>query len=119
MDTFRRLSLLVDSPSLNVYVALDNMIVINDIKRGSSSSGDTGESEGSVGKWTKPLLLFIPLRLGLTELNPIYFTDLKVGDFTAVMKTKTFVAIRKIVLGAPLNILHFLFGFITRLGMVK
>ena len=35
-----------------------------------------GQAEGG-GNW-KPLLLIIPLRLGLTDINPIYFEALKV-----------------------------------------
>ena len=27
----------------------------------------------------KPLLLFIPLRLGIYDINPLYFSDVKVG----------------------------------------
>lgn len=49
-------------------MALDNTLVIEDVKLmcGAEASG-----------WS-PLLLFIPLRLGLTDINSLYFNDLKV-----------------------------------------
>lgn len=44
--------------------------------------GTTVEADGAVplkapSQW-KPLLLLIPLRLGLSEINPIYINGLKV-----------------------------------------
>ncbi len=61
----RRLSVFDDSKfSLNVHVALDNLVVIDQVKV---------EAE----PW-KPLLLFLPLRLGICDINPLYFSDVKV-----------------------------------------
>ena len=54
---------------LAVHVALDNTIVIDDAK---------GAAANSDKKLWRPLLLVVPLRLGLTDINPIYFADLKV-----------------------------------------
>ncbi|XP_026463564.1 cysteine protease ATG4B [Ctenocephalides felis] len=51
---------------LVIHVALDNMVVKNDIL-------DLCSSEAS---W-KPLFLIIPLRLGLNTVNPIYVDNLK------------------------------------------
>ena len=58
------------SNDLAVHVALDNTIVIDDAKE-AAANPDT--------KLWRPLLLVVPLRLGLTDINPIYFADLKVG----------------------------------------
>ena len=49
--------------NFNVHVAMDNLVIVNEIKNRNS-------------EW-KPLVLFIPLRLGLTDINPIYFRPLK------------------------------------------
>lgn len=63
--TFRRLSTSDDSKfGLNVQVALDNLVIIDQVK---------------VERPWRPLLLFIPLRLGLCDINPLYFNDLKVN----------------------------------------
>ncbi|XP_065347077.1 cysteine protease ATG4B [Cloeon dipterum] len=52
--------------SLEVHVALDNTLVIGDLKRLCLKQN----------KWS-PLLLFLPLRLGLSEINPIYAESIK------------------------------------------
>ena len=52
--------------SLNVHVALDNLVVIDQVK-------------AEVEPW-KPLLLFVPLRLGICDINPLYFPDVKVNS---------------------------------------
>ena len=39
---------------------------------------DRNSVEGEEKHW-RPLLLMIPLRLGLTEINPVYAESLKVG----------------------------------------
>ena len=77
--------------NLNVHVALDNTVIIDDIKmtskmqaasnRDKSRNPDqncdaTTEEEEKEPDWS-PLLLFIPPRLGLTDINPLYFPDLK------------------------------------------
>ena len=73
-----------------MQVALDNTVIIEDIKLASKSGtannsssnnkkqdgGDDSESNGKED-W-RPLLLFIPLRLGLTDINELYIPDLKV-----------------------------------------
>lgn len=55
--------------SFSVHVAMDNMVIIDEIKQSCLGSGDD--------RMWRPLLLFIPLRLGLSELNPIYVPGLK------------------------------------------
>lgn len=47
--------------NIHVHVALDNLVVISELK---------------ADPW-KPLLLFIPLRLGLSEFNPLYSRGIK------------------------------------------
>ncbi|KAH0945135.1 hypothetical protein HN011_002927 [Eciton burchellii] len=68
--------------SLAIHVALDNTLIINDILRQCRvEGGTTAEADGDIplkapSQW-KPLLLLIPLRLGLNEINPIYINGLK------------------------------------------
>ena len=42
------------------------------------------ENASSTSAW-KPLVLIIPLRLGLTEINPIYFDSLRVGLYAPLL----------------------------------
>ena len=49
---------------LQVYVAMNNALVISEVMSSSIP-------------W-QPLLLFIPVRLGIHEINPTYFDSLKV-----------------------------------------
>ncbi|XP_025161973.1 cysteine protease ATG4B isoform X4 [Harpegnathos saltator] len=68
--------------SLTIHVALDNMLVINDILKQCKVDGSvTAEVDEEMtlkapNQW-KPLLLLIPLRLGLSEINPVYINGLK------------------------------------------
>ncbi|KAK5646792.1 hypothetical protein RI129_005256 [Pyrocoelia pectoralis] len=59
--------------SVVIHVALDNTIVINEIKQQCVIP----DSVNIVQKEWKPLLLVVPLRLGLSEINPIYITGLQ------------------------------------------
>uniref|UniRef100_A0A6G1S3M2 Cysteine protease n=1 Tax=Aceria tosichella TaxID=561515 RepID=A0A6G1S3M2_9ACAR len=83
---------------ISIEAALDNMVVIEEIKKrfrqiqskpaknGSAVHGDVQELEDSKiesretietdGTWV-PGILFIQLRLGLTKINPLYFAALK------------------------------------------
>lgn len=54
--------------SLAIHVALDNSVATDEIDELCTDKLD--------GSW-KPLLLIVPLRLGLTEINSIYFSSLK------------------------------------------
>ena len=65
----RKLAAYDPSNDLAIHVALDNTIVIDDAKEAAASAERK--------EW-RPLLLVVPLRLGLTDINPIYFPDLKV-----------------------------------------
>lgn len=51
------------------HVALDNCLILSDVEAVAGSREV---------QWT-PLLLILPLRLGLTSLNPCYIGALKVG----------------------------------------
>lgn len=51
---------------LNVQVAMNNVLVISEIIASSCTEGP----------W-KPLLLFVPVRLGINDINPMYFSSLK------------------------------------------
>ncbi|KOC71204.1 Cysteine protease ATG4B [Habropoda laboriosa] len=68
--------------SITIHVALDNTLIVNDIlKQCRVEGGTTAEADGDVplkapSQW-KPLLLLIPLRLGLSEINPVYINVLK------------------------------------------
>lgn len=56
-----------DWSAISIYIALDNIVATDDILE---------QCESDVNIW-KPLLLIIPLRLGLHEVNPIYIPGLK------------------------------------------
>ena len=71
-----------------MYVALDNTLVISEVKDTATNNDDNTKSEEDCDYdksncdktsqgWWRPLLLFIPLRLGLTEINPVYLRGLK------------------------------------------
>lgn len=53
---------------IGVHVAMDNTLVISDVIKDAVKPGS--------GNW-QPLLLFIPLRLGISEMNPTYCEQLK------------------------------------------
>ncbi|KRT81154.1 Peptidase, partial [Oryctes borbonicus] len=59
--------------SLVIHVALDNLVIINEIRDLCIPS--QGNSD-LLNLW-KPLLLIVPLRLGLTEINPIYLNGIQ------------------------------------------
>ncbi|KAL1491174.1 hypothetical protein ABEB36_011814 [Hypothenemus hampei] len=62
-----------DGNSMVIHVAMDNLVVINEIKNHCQYLSSTDFSKTD---W-KPLLLVIPLRLGLSEMNSIYTEGLK------------------------------------------
>lgn len=63
-QALKKLATYEKTNEINIHVALDNLVIVNEIKSTPSRP------------W-KPLILFIPLRLGLTDINPIYFRALK------------------------------------------
>ncbi|XP_044734329.1 cysteine protease ATG4B [Chrysoperla carnea] len=70
-----------DWSCIEIHVALDNTIIIEDIKqlcnKTTTRSKTTSDNETTTNKEWKPLLLIIPLRLGLSEINKIYIDSLK------------------------------------------
>lgn len=144
-QVIRKLVLFDDETDLAVHVAMDNTVVIEDIKKLCKSNIDTwgcyddcsqthkskktpssscshsdeeccnssrkrkslsrppSQSEGQKKnlKW-RPLLLFIPLRLGLSETNPAYFSSLK-----AMFTLKQNIG----MIGGKPNHAHYFIGF--------
>lgn len=60
---------------LSIHVAMQNVVVIADVEEQCCVKDDV-TTEAASPSW-KPLLLLIPLRLGLDELNPVYLAHLK------------------------------------------
>ncbi|XP_019395978.1 PREDICTED: cysteine protease ATG4A isoform X1 [Crocodylus porosus] len=93
-QVLKKLALFDEWNSLAVYVSMDNTVVIEDIKKmcrsppqssgaayGSTHShrsafGRNKNTAGFCSGW-KPLLLIIPLRLGINHINPIYIDAFK------------------------------------------
>lgn len=82
----RKLSAFDKWSSIAMHVAMDNVVVMDDIRkvcRAETSDAEDGvrnrtQSHGLAAAYSwKPLVLFIPLRLGLSEINPIYYCGLK------------------------------------------
>jgi len=74
-QTLKKVSSFDHTNNIVIHVALDNVVVIEEINR-KCNSDQSSSSFNSSPKW-KPLVLFIPLRLGLSEINPIYFQSIK------------------------------------------
>ncbi|KAG8509345.1 Cysteine protease ATG4A, partial [Galemys pyrenaicus] len=93
-QVLKKLALFDEWNSLAVYVSMDNTVVIEDIKkmcRVLSLSADpvsesppdslnaSSQSKGASAccpTW-KPLLLIVPLRLGINQINPVYVDAFK------------------------------------------
>nr|XP_044996436.1 cysteine protease ATG4A isoform X1 [Jaculus jaculus] len=93
-QVLKKLALFDEWNSLAVYVSMDNTVVIEDIKKmccvlpldantaGESSPCYPTASNQSKGDsafchtW-KPLLLIVPLRLGINQINPVYVDAFK------------------------------------------
>ncbi|XP_076040366.1 cysteine protease ATG4B-like isoform X2 [Oratosquilla oratoria] len=67
-QVLRKLTPFDEWNKLSIHVALDNIVIMDEIKCGCQSGSDRA--------W-RPLILFIPLRLGLSEINPIYVNGIK------------------------------------------
>lgn len=61
-----------DWTGLTIHVALDNAVIISDIQKLCYV-----ENKNKVNRDWTPLLLIVPLRLGLNEINPIYINGLR------------------------------------------
>ncbi|XP_057573743.1 cysteine protease ATG4A isoform X4 [Hippopotamus amphibius kiboko] len=93
-QVLKKLALFDEWNSLAVYVSMDNTVVIEDIKKMCRSlplSADTAaesapeslnastQSKGPSACYLawKPLLLIVPLRLGINQINPVYVDAFK------------------------------------------
>uniref|UniRef100_V5GLN2 Cysteine protease n=1 Tax=Anoplophora glabripennis TaxID=217634 RepID=V5GLN2_ANOGL len=83
---------------LAIHVALDNTIVINDIREMCLPQSKI-DGTNLIREW-KPLLLIVPLRLGLSEINPIYIS--------AVQKCFQFKQSLGVIGGKPNVALYFI-----------
>ncbi|KAI8817017.1 uncharacterized protein EV422DRAFT_571102 [Fimicolochytrium jonesii] len=65
--------LVEQTPNLNltVHIATDNTLYTSSVIRQCTSAGDD-----TTGDWT-PVLILVPLMLGVRETNPVYFAGLK------------------------------------------
>ncbi|CAG9862759.1 unnamed protein product [Phyllotreta striolata] len=61
---------------LTIHVALDNTVVVSDIIELCLTKNKLDGANLTKTDW-KPLLLIVPLRLGLTEINPIYISGIQ------------------------------------------
>ncbi|RWS07186.1 cysteine peptidase 2 family C54 protein-like protein [Dinothrombium tinctorium] len=102
-QTLKQLSVYDRWNNLAVHVALDNVVIINDIKQLCKAEQRNYQRSSSTNENWKSLLLFIPLRLGLTKINPLYFNSLKV-----IFKFKQSLGI---IGGRPNHALYFI-GFV-------
>ncbi|XP_078004038.1 cysteine protease ATG4A isoform X2 [Phascolarctos cinereus] len=91
-QVLKKLALFDEWNSLAVYVSMDNTVVIEDIKKmchmcppnlthDSLSSSWNGlgwntSCPGHTSGW-RPLLLIVPLRLGINQINPVYVDAFK------------------------------------------
>ncbi|XP_027195798.2 autophagy-related 4a [Dermatophagoides pteronyssinus] len=103
-QVLRKLSLFDKMSDVFIYVAMDNIVFLDDIKKSCKINDDDDDDDETkcqeiTSKW-KPLILFIPLRLGLTEINPVYFRALKT--------TFTFPQTLGILGGRPNHALYFI-----------
>uniref|UniRef100_A0A4W3JSA6 Cysteine protease n=1 Tax=Callorhinchus milii TaxID=7868 RepID=A0A4W3JSA6_CALMI len=68
-QVLKKLTLFDEWNTLAVYISMDNTVVVEDISESKNSANHcTG--------W-KPLLLIIPLRMGINHINPVYINTLK------------------------------------------
>ena len=78
----RKLCKFDPSNDVSVHVAMDNTLIISEVKQSCLHPVNTNNSDivtdatEKTFTW-KPLLLFISLRLGLSEINPVYKSGLK------------------------------------------
>lgn len=68
-QVLKKLSAYDEWSNLAVHVALDNTIVVNEIRKLCT--------QDRRGREWKPLALIIPLRLGINEINSVYINSLK------------------------------------------
>ena len=67
-QAIKKMTMFDPGQTLNVHVAMNNVLIISEVLSSSASNGP----------W-RPLLLFVPVRLGINDINPTYFSSLKVS----------------------------------------
>jgi len=72
LQVLRKLTRMDPTNDLVIHIAMDNALILNEAKQSCMERVDETEEY----RW-KPLLLCISLRLGLTEINPVYVNGLK------------------------------------------
>uniref|UniRef100_A0A8C1W7R3 Cysteine protease n=1 Tax=Cyprinus carpio TaxID=7962 RepID=A0A8C1W7R3_CYPCA len=104
-QVLKKLALFDDWNTLAVYVSMDNTVVIEDIKKQckhcSEAQGRTLQSQRPLD-W-RPLLLVIPLRMGINSINPVY-----IQAFKECFKMPQSCG----VLGGKPNLAYYFIGFI-------
>ncbi|KAF2903691.1 hypothetical protein ILUMI_02486 [Ignelater luminosus] len=74
-QVLKKLIIYDDWSCVTIHVALDNTLIVNEIKKQCLSEEINSTNLLNID-W-KPLLLVVPLRLGLSEINPIYTRGLQ------------------------------------------
>ena len=81
-QVLKKLAALDSQSPLVIHVALDNCVIVDDLLQLCRSNNTTtqdkpGTAEKATEEPWRPLLLLVPLRLGLSSLNPCYIGALK------------------------------------------
>ncbi|KAH0519030.1 Cysteine protease ATG4A [Microtus ochrogaster] len=93
-QVLKKLALFDEWNSLAVYVSMDNTVVIEDIKKmccvlpvgadtadesppASLTASNQCKGPSTMCPAWKPLLLIVPLRLGINQINPVYIEAFK------------------------------------------
>ncbi|XP_066437806.1 cysteine protease ATG4A [Eleutherodactylus coqui] len=89
-QVLKKLALFDEWNSLAVYVSMDNTVVIEDIRKmcryrphswsdsySHPSAWSRGRDTSASGSAWRPLLLVVPLRLGINQINPVYIDAFK------------------------------------------
>uniref|UniRef100_A0A8C1HMP3 Cysteine protease n=1 Tax=Cyprinus carpio carpio TaxID=630221 RepID=A0A8C1HMP3_CYPCA len=99
-QVLKKLALFDDWNTLAVYVSMDNTVVIEDI---SQSCSETPHLRSQRPLDWRPLLLVIPLRMGINSINPVY-----IQAFKECFKMPQSCG----VLGGKPNLAYYFIGFI-------
>uniref|UniRef100_A0A672SLQ3 Cysteine protease n=1 Tax=Sinocyclocheilus grahami TaxID=75366 RepID=A0A672SLQ3_SINGR len=100
-QVLKKLAVFDSRSRLAVHVAMDNTVVIEEISE-RQCGGACALAEEETALW-KPLVLLIPLRLGLSDINEAYFEPLK----------QCFMMPQSLgVIGGKPNSAHYFIGFV-------
>jgi cysteine protease ATG4 len=70
--------------NIGVHVAMDNLLILDDVHRMCRERPAQTDLDGGQATDQHPVLIIIPLRLGLTHLNPVYAAALHVSAYTCL-----------------------------------